>query len=296
MYKIGVVILHYVSYEDTIECINTLIKSIDERYKKIINIVVVNNGSPDSSGDIIKTYIDNISNAYYIESKKNLGFAKGNNLGYRYAKNNLNCDFIILSNNDILFRNNEFDIDKLINIYKNNKYHILGPDVVSTRDKKHQNPFINNIYEKKDIKKYIFKTKILMMLNYLNCDDKVYRFKKNISKESRENLNYKTQQSNIVDKIKLHGCFLVLSPIYVNKYEGIYDKTFMYMEEDILEYIARRDKLLMIYTPDIRVYHKEFSSTSAVISNDKLKRRFAYKESIKSAKIFIKLLDEDSKK
>ena len=36
--------------------------------------------------------------------------------------------------------------------------------------------------------------------------------------------------------------------------------TFMYNEESILNYIAKRDSLITVYFPKIKVYHKEDSS------------------------------------
>lgn len=38
----------------------------------------------------------------------NLGFARGNNKGYRYAKNTLGCNYIIMLNNDTIIIQHDF--------------------------------------------------------------------------------------------------------------------------------------------------------------------------------------------
>ena len=45
---------------------------------------------------------------HFIESGENLGFAKGNNIGFHYAKYELHSDIIILANNDLIFEQVDF--------------------------------------------------------------------------------------------------------------------------------------------------------------------------------------------
>lgn len=92
MKKICIILVNYNGAEDTIECI----KSLQENEKKIdYEIVVVDNKSTDDSVQKLR----NIKDIKLIESDENLGFAKGNNLGIKYAVEN-NFDYILLLNND----------------------------------------------------------------------------------------------------------------------------------------------------------------------------------------------------
>ena len=83
MYTFSFVILHYISITDTIECIESILKNIN--YLKYY-IIVVDNGSKNNSGNILKEKYKNNSNVKVILNENNLGFARGNNVGYKLAK------------------------------------------------------------------------------------------------------------------------------------------------------------------------------------------------------------------
>ncbi|MBR9647296.1 glycosyltransferase family 2 protein [Clostridium tyrobutyricum] len=89
---IYIILINYNGYEDTIECVNSLEK-INYRNHKII---IVDNASHDNSLTILK---QKLNDCIIIESKENLGFAGGNNLGIKYALDH-NADYIMLLNND----------------------------------------------------------------------------------------------------------------------------------------------------------------------------------------------------
>jgi len=95
MSKVFIIILNWNGRADTIECLESLRKIGYRDYK----IVVVDNGSTDGSADVIpKKYFQDVA---FIETKKNLGFAGGNNIGINYALEN-DAEFILLLNNDTI--------------------------------------------------------------------------------------------------------------------------------------------------------------------------------------------------
>ena len=61
-----------------------------------LQTIVVDNASNDGTVDYIR---ENYPEIYLIESKENLGFGKGNNLGLRYALDH-GCDYVFLLNQD----------------------------------------------------------------------------------------------------------------------------------------------------------------------------------------------------
>src|SRR5690606_33369348 len=91
---------------------------------------------------------------------------------------------------------------------------------------------------------------------------------------------WKRQYEGVV----LHGACMIFDPVYVRKYTGLYSNTFMYMEEYILNYIAEKENLKIVYSPDIQILHKEDSSTNAVYKKESKKRLFVYENSRKSLK------------
>lgn len=110
MRKFSFVILHYQTTNDTIKCVESILENV--RFDSF-NIIIVDNGSTNNSGQILREKYLNNYNIQIIESFENLGFAKGNNLGYNYAKYNTKSDFICLLNNDTYIEQENF-IEKIV--------------------------------------------------------------------------------------------------------------------------------------------------------------------------------------
>ena len=160
--RFSFVILHYLTYQDTDECIESIMQNVDyEDY----NIVVVDNGSPNNSMELLQKKYGQHNKVFLIKNNENLGFAKGNNLGFKYAKEELHADFIILINNDTLIEQSDF-ISLIINKYSNVKFHILGPDILSTQDGLHQNPQRKRGFDESEIRREVLKLRVKIILNY----------------------------------------------------------------------------------------------------------------------------------
>lgn len=94
--KVAIILLNWNGWQDTIECLESLLKLTYPDYQ----VIVVDNGSTDESVEKIKAWAkENIPSLVLIETGKNLGYAGGNNVGLRYALAN-NFDFAWLLNND----------------------------------------------------------------------------------------------------------------------------------------------------------------------------------------------------
>ena len=100
------VILHYKTANDTIDCIESLL-ALERREGDTISVVVVDNASNNGSLEILKEKYAGIDGITFLENRENLGFAKGNNVGYRYARETLHADFIAVLNNDIIVRSKD---------------------------------------------------------------------------------------------------------------------------------------------------------------------------------------------
>jgi len=92
--KVSIIILNWNRLEDTIECLQSLKRINYPDYE----VILVDNASSGDDVRVLKEkygdYIDVIAN------DKNYGFAKGNNIGMRYAQNNSNPSYLLLLNND----------------------------------------------------------------------------------------------------------------------------------------------------------------------------------------------------
>lgn len=282
--RISFVVLHYITINDTIECVNSILTNIS--YENL-DIVIVDNGSPNNSGSEIEKLYSKNNRVHFIKSPENLGFAKGNNIGFRYAKYKLKSDFIIMINNDIII-NQKYFCNNIVKKYNESKFAVMGPDIVSLINNLHQNPIPRMFTTSEDVKKRKKKYEALNFLSYFYLD--------NLASKFYSKINNKKQVSNKaqIKNIQLHGSCLIFSPIYIKKFDGLYEKTFMYMEESILKYICDKNKLEMIYYPSIVVYHKEDSSTNAAIKKEIKKRRFYYKNSINSCEVLLNMINENS--
>jgi GT2 family glycosyltransferase len=290
--KFSFVILHYQVYQETVECIQSIFDNIQyEHY----SIVVVDNGSINDSGEKLEEHYRDHEKVTVLLNKENLGFAKGNNVGFRYAKNNLDADFIVMINNDTLIKQETF-LTKILDKHKETNFNILGPDILSTKDGLHQNPLRLHPLKDEEIKSAIFKYGILQKLNVLGIERimvqtfgflkrKIKKTDLSTEKVYKMNNHWEKEQEGVI----LHGACLIFDPKYVERFNGIYDNTFMYMEEDILSYIAEKEELKVIYAPDIQILHKEDSSTDAVYNKEDKKRLFVYKHSRKSLQELLKV-------
>ena len=148
---IAYILLYYNAYNDTLECINSLIKLNNSDCD--VSYVIVNNASPDGSFPELKSRLQNIPNVYFIETKDNIGFARGNNTGIRFAKNKLNADFVIALNTDTVIEQIDFN-NEIIRLFKEEQYYVLGPKVMSYNSDRLQSP-IGNALENKPVKRYI---------------------------------------------------------------------------------------------------------------------------------------------
>lgn len=274
------VVLHYRTYKDTIDCIES-IKKIEGRY----NIIIVDNFSDNGSIEIISEKYKNDKKIVILKNDTNLGFAGGNNIGYRYAKSILNTDFVAVLNNDIIIEDAQI-INKIYENYNKYKFHIAGPDIVSLVDNGHQNPKNGVSSSVIDVDFQIIRYSLLLKASQLNIYD--YLKKKKINKTT--DVDDKAYQKTLFN-VKLHGAFVVFSPDFVRNEEYSFRPgTFLYMEEEILFTYCNNKKYKTMYIPQIRVFHKEDSSTNSIFLKEKEKREFVFENLINSLKIYRKEL------
>jgi GT2 family glycosyltransferase len=91
--KVSVIILNWNGLEDTIECLESLKNITYPTYE----VIVVDNASSGNDVEVLRErYQDYI---HIIQNEKNYGFAKGNNVGIRYALDK-GADYVLVLNND----------------------------------------------------------------------------------------------------------------------------------------------------------------------------------------------------
>lgn len=121
-----IILVNYNGINDTKKCIESIRKN-----EKNLNykIVVVDNASTDDSVEKLK----DIEDIIFLESRENLGFAKGNNLAIKYAlEQNAKC--VILLNNDTEIEENALGL--LYNVaYEHPEVGVMGSRIMYYDDK-----------------------------------------------------------------------------------------------------------------------------------------------------------------
>lgn len=273
---IAFVILHYLAFEDTCECVSSIMERVGTNDYKII---VVDNNSLDDSYKKLKDKYINSDKIILIHNNDNLGFAKGNNVGFKYAKENLNPNYIVLCNNDVCLIQDSFynQVDKF---YKETNFDVMGPKIKTKDGLLTSNPEDEgHVFTEKQINHLIFRFTKSYILNAL------------FIKESK-----KKSVKKIINEVKkdviLHGSFLVFSKNYISKFDGLDPRTHMYLEEDILYLHLVKNNMSSYYNPNITIYHKEDASTNKAMNSNRKKKMFIAKNTICSLKVYKRILNE----
>lgn len=284
MVKFSFVILHYLDYEDTIECIESILGLSIDKYSVVIN--VIDNASFNDSYYLIKEKYKNNQRIRFVRNKTNLGFARGNNIGYRIAKNKDIADFVVILNSDTIVNDRLF-LEKVEKSFVENQFYVMGPDII-TINGIHQNPIESN-FDYKKCKKLIRNATIMYLCEALGIN----ALRRKIFKSrSVQNQCMKKKRSKV--NAALHGAFLIYSSLYVNESDyAFYPKTYLYMEENILHYLCMVNGYKTYYDNSIEVLHKEDVSSKILLKNSRKRMMFTFKHQRKSAKEFAKLIQNN---
>ena len=289
---ISFVILHYIVVEETIKCVNSILTNVSGKK----SIIIVDNASPNDSYEELSNYFANEKQVTLLHSENNLGFARGNNLGYEFAVKNYSPDFVVVMNNDMEICQANFT-DELYKSYQNYEYYIMGPDIYSTQKKYHQNPQTRKLPTKNQLKENYRKLKLKSIFKFL-LPVKWCLFailgKKSVSNEDRSHIPF---VSEVVLNPMLHGSCYVFSKKFIDKYPDkcFYDKTFMYLEAEILYYLSIRRNEKMIYYPNIKIDHHEDVATDMAFKKQYQKSIFSIECLLQSTKAFLELIEEEEK-
>lgn len=290
--KTSFVILHYLTFSMTSKCVDLLLDTFEHAD---ISIVVVDNGSPNGSGDLLKQRYSANAVVSVISLEKNLGFARGNNEGYIYAIAHDNPDYIVVMNNDVLINDRSF-LSFIEREYDKSPFSVLGPDIYSPYTKVHQSPMrlalltSEEVSETKSqcIKEY--KDNSFLRYYYHLVTWNVKLFLKIAHRPTQAPLNNSTAHHPHSDCV-LHGACLIFSKDFIRKRQNAFNPaTFMFAEEDILAHECHRDGLTMRYSPDMTVMHLEDVSTNAAIKHNRSRIRMKLKNTIDSMNVLTEVI------
>jgi len=245
--KIAIIVLNWNGWHDTIECLGSLAKIDYPNYQ----IIVVDNGSTDNSVPRIKQWAsDSLPGMKLIELKENLGYAKGNNEGIRYAAKDKGIEFILILNNDTVVK--EDFLNKLMEGFDaGDNVALVGPKILN--------------YEKTDyLRSEVYKRPgFFAMLIFFSPLKNLF---------SRLPLLYLKQPKND-DPRKVYaisGSCMLFRKTAMQDIGGFDEATFLGWEEFIIAEKMKRKGYSTLLAPKSIIYHKWGRSTAKIDPADKM--------------------------
>lgn len=275
---VGIIILNYNNWEDTINCID----SVEEYNTAEIKYIVVDNGSTREgavealdnylSGEFssrYRTYTtikDEASRLPYVSlliSPTNDGYAAGNNKGLKLAFQDSEIDHIMILNNDILF------IQDIIPVLLKQANNIPDCGIISpllfSRDKES----IDYNCARKSVNPWV------LIHAYLFFYRDVFGVQ---SRDAMRRLILKSNPIRIKEKsieIELpSGSCMLMNKSLIEDMKGFDPHTFLYYEEDILYKRIKNKNLKNYLIPECECIHLGACSTSKAPSAFALTKQF----------------------
>lgn len=224
--------------QETIESIYA--KTFDINYEIIL---IDNNSIPkDESFLYIEKNLKEKDNTTIINSNKNLGFAKANNIGLELAQGR-NC---LILNPDVVFHNN---IIKILSDYldKNTQVGMVGPKVLNT-DGSFQQPCLRGKPYPKDTLFHLCG----LAKAFPNC--------KSLNGYSLWYLD----RDRINECWALSGCCMMIKKSLFNEIGGMDEQFFMYQEETDWGIRTKEAGKRIVYNPNAVVTHHQGVTTKKI--------------------------------
>ena len=286
---IGVSILNYINYKETIGAIENLSKQV---WFDFLKVYIVDNGSDNESVVKLKELQKKIP-FILIESDKNLGHFKGANLAIKKARSE-GCEFVMELDSDARILDGQEDfLDIIVDIYNTKKNVGLITVDIKGLDGMPQNPMNRD--------EFSLIKKILLKIFFYLYIDKIYFFvrihllyslitwyvqKRDSKKKSTS--SKMTPKSGYI--YAAHGSCQVMTPLYFKHFDGHSEEIFLYCEEYIKAEHLKSRGLRTWYDDRIHALHKESKTVEMITKNHKDKVRFLLVHMFNSGRVFVRML------
>lgn len=213
---VSIIILSYNTKELLDKCLLSLFNKIKDFD---FEVIVVDNASSDDTVEMVK---DKFPKVTLVQSKENLGFAKGVNLGATFSKG----EYILLLNSDIEIISP--DLKQMFNFLKDNEDAAVIGGKLDNADGSTSKSY-GNFYELREVWNMLFN-----------------------EKESKRDI-LRSDQPVIVDWVS--GGFMAVKKEIFLKLKGLDPHFFMYIEDMEFCYRINKSGLKVFYDPSIIVKH-----------------------------------------
>ena len=261
-----------------VESIRTWCKGFD------YTVVIVDNASNNGSFETLEQAYQHADDIVLLRNSQNEGFARGNNVGYRYCKRH-GCDYIVTINNDAVLESGNL-IPCATEDYRTGEYGVIGPDIISGKTHEHQNPVTPVIDSQSCAEQLNLYLRRRLWMTRLGIFPAVKKVKDKLVDSKAPVRNMSSSQK----KYKLHGACLIFTLTFIEKFDEVFDPgTFLYLEEDILCIRCMRADVLMLYDSRITVLHEGDVATNAMDKQSSRKKEITMlKRQLQSYDVLIK--------
>lgn len=230
--ELSIVIVNYMKYEMTQNCVESLVKYLNNLEYEII---ILDNCSPNNSFEFLSKCYQNIKQIKVIKNEVNNGFGAGNNLAVSYA----NSEYVLFLNPDIILLDNS--ISSMLEVLKaNDDIGIIGAQLLNGDHSLQYScrrflPLNEFILARTPLRKVIARSKVTELTNkYLMKD-----------------INHEVAQD--VDWL-MGSCLLVRKNEFL-EIGGFSEEYFMYFEDVDLCYKYHLNKQRVYYYPMAKIVH-----------------------------------------
>lgn len=238
MEKAYIVIINYNGEKDTVECLDSLMKT--QKGNFVIKTIIVDN-YPENPIDIDEGKYKGLG-LKVIFNSQNLGFSGGNNVGINYALEN-GADYVLLLNNDTLVKP-DFLL-KLFEFAKKKKdAGIIAPKIYFAKGFE----FHKDRYKKEDQGKVIwYAGGILDLKNVIG---------RHVGVDEVDHGQYNSPGETGFAS----GCCMLIKKEVFEKVGFLDEKYFLYYEDSEFCLRAKKAGFKVFFTPDSIIWHKNAGS------------------------------------
>lgn len=292
MKKIVFLVLNYKNMAETIKCVG----SIRDIGLSDYDIVLVDNGSNDFSVQKMNELYGSDKRIHIVASEENVGFSKGNNLGYTYIKQNLAPDFVVVTNNDVLFPQKDFE-ERLIKSYEKFGFYVLGPDIFIRANKEHQSPMMLKLPTQSQLEKE------LKMYEYYQRHPQKWvrrRFFQGLKNRLCQSIKClsllysavkgkeKIDPLCVYENCCVQGACIIISKDFLRMENKMFSpEPFLYCEELFLYKKCIENNYKIVYDPTIQIWHEDSSTMKIVTKNALEKARFTLQHHVTARRMLV---------
>lgn len=235
--EIAVIILNYMTWQQTIKEVENLINVLDScQY----DIIVVDNCSPNDS--LKQLEVNNNDRYILMKSDSNKGYAAGNNIAIRYAKE-AGYKYSLILNNDVEITDSHM-LNKLVDIMnKSEDIAVVSPDIYAPD---------GYLYNRDSVRPNVF---------YMTVGAFLY-------KKAGRQLN--GGEDNLWGYVyRPQGCCMLLDNSVMEQIGYMDEYTFLYCEENILAEMLLNKGYRCVCAVNTSVVHNHSYTTKSVLSKKK---------------------------